>query len=311
MKYYINSGALMSAFPVPSAVADKHIKLAGAVQLKVLLCVFRHSAEEISPEGIADFLSLSAADVKDALRFWVDAGILACEGETPVAVRSVSEKPKSVRAATVKPTREEIARRGIESPEIAYLLREAQQKLGRALRQSESSTLVWLHDDEGMSVSVLLMLLEFAISDGKGNIGYIERTALSWIDDGVEDIAAAERKINEIYNTRSCWSTVCKAFGIDRRLPSKREEEYALLWVKERGYSHELLREAYNRCIDSTGKLSMPYIAKILEKWHKDGVKTPTDIKDERTDTKKAETMAAYDTSLFDKMLGAIDNLQD
>lgn len=311
MKYYINSGALMSAFPVPSAVADKHIKLAGAVQLKVLLCVFRRSAETISPEGIADFLSLSVADVKDALRFWVDVGILACEGETPVEAQPVSEKPKSVRAATVKPTREEIARRGTESPEIAYLLREAQQKLGRALRQSESSTLVWLHDDEGMSVSVLLMLLEFAISDGKGNIGYIERTALSWIDDGVEDIAAAERKINEIYRTRSCWSAVCKAFGIDRRLPSKREEEYALLWVKERGYSHELLREAYNRCIDSTGKLSMPYIAKILEKWHKDGVKTPADIKGERTDTKKSETMAAYDTSLFDKMLGAIDNRQD
>ncbi len=306
MRYYINPSSLLGAFPVPTAVADKHIKLAGAVQLKVLLYIFRHAAEEISPEAIAQYLSIPVADVGDTLRFWADAGVLTADGAPAQVQQAPAEKPKAVRTAAMKPTREEVAKRGNENPEIAYLLRETQQKLGRALRQSEASTLVWLHDDEGMSVSVLLMLIEFAISDGKPSIGYIERTALDWIDSGVEDIASAERKIGEIYDARSCWSIVQKAFGIDRRLPGKKEQELSVLWVKQRGFDKAMLREAYERCVDSTGKLSFPYIAKILDKWYKDGIKTAADIKDDKA-AQKHDSIASYDSSLFDRMLRAID----
>ena len=305
MKYHISSNALWSAFPVPSSVVDKHIKMAGALQLRVLLCVFRNPAEEISAEKIAEALSASVYDVADALMFWAECGILATEKGEVLASQPVKEIKKTVRAASVKPTREEVARRGMESPEITFLLREAEGKFGRALRQSEASTLVWLCDDEGMSIAVLLMLVEFAISDGKGSIGYIEKTALSWLDSGVCDIAGAEQKINEIYKSRSCWGIVSKAFGIDRRMPSKKEEEFSLLFVGERKMSADLLREAYNRCIDATGKLSIPYITKILDKWYKSGVKKVEDIKE---DGKKAkETIAAYDTTVFDSMLNAID----
>ncbi len=305
MKYHISSNALWSAFPVPSSVVDKHIKMAGALQLRVLLCVFRNPAEEISAEKIAEALSASVYDVADALMFWAECGILATEKGEVLASQPVKEIKKTVRAASVKPTREEVARRGMESPEITFLLREAEGKFGRALRQSEASTLVWLCDDEGMSIAVLLMLVEFAISDGKGSIGYIEKTALSWLDSGVCDIAGAEQKINEIYKSRSCWGIVSKAFGIDRRMPSKKEEEFSLLFVGERKMSADLLREAYNRCIDATGRLSIPYITKILDKWYKSGVKKVEDIKE---DGKKAkETIAAYDTTVFDSMLNAID----
>ncbi len=308
MKYYINSNALLSTFSVPSAVADKHIKMAGALQLRVLLCVFRNAAEEISEEKIARTLSVSTEDVTDALKFWTFCGVLSSD-DAPAVTESlqVQEKPRTVRASSVKPSREEVARRGIENEEIAFLLRQSEQKFGRALRQNEAATLVWLHDDEGMSVALILMLIEFSISEGKGNIGYIERTALSWIDDGVEDISAAEQKINEIYKSRSCWSIVQKAFGIDRRMPSKKEEEFALLWIGERKIGNDLLTEAYNRCIDNTGKFSIPYIAKILDKWYKDGVKTVSDIK-ENAAKKKPDSIAAYDSTLFDSMLSAIDN---
>lgn len=308
MKYYINSNALLSTFSVPSAVADKHIKMAGALQLRVLLCVFRNAAEEISKEKIAKTLAVSEYDVADALKFWADCGVLSVDGNAvPTVTVSPEEKPRTVRAAAVKPGREEVARRGIENEEIAFLLRQSEQKFGRALRQNEAATLVWLHDDEGMSVALILMLIEFAISEGKGNIGYIERTAVSWIDDGVEDISAAEQKINEIYKSRSCWSIVQKAFGIERRMPSKKEEEFALLWIGERKTDNELLTEAYNRCIDNTGKFSIPYIAKILDKWYKDGVKTVSDIK-ENAAKKKPDSIAAYDSTFFESMLSAIDN---
>lgn len=306
MKYSIDPETMLGAFSIPSDVADKHIKMAGAVQLKVLLLCYRNPFEKIDAEKLANRLSLTVADINDSLRFWADAGILKCSDE-PAKPDCVPEKPKSVRSATVKPTREEVARRGMESSEITFLLREAEQKLGHALRQNEASTLVWLHDDEGMSIAVLLQLIEFAVGEGRANIGYIERTALAWLDEGINDIALAEQKINEIYMGRSCWTVVKRAFGLDRNLPGKKEQAFADLWVGQRGFDDKMLREAYNRCVDSTGKYNLPYISSILEKWYKAGIRKVDDIVEDKPKKAPEKGGTSYDKSLFESMLNAID----
>lgn len=301
MKFSVKPEAMLGTFAVPSSVVDKHIKMASAAQLKVLLCVFRNPFLEISAASIAERLRMSESDVCDALKFWAEAELLNFDGESEAAA---PEPKKTVRAAALKPTREEVARRGLENREIAYLLQQAEQKFGRALRQNEQSTLVWLHDDEGMAVSVLLMLIEFAISDGKANIGFIEKTAVSWLDSGVETLSDAESKINEIYRNRSSWAAVCRAFGLERRLPGKKEQEFAERWINEVKMSDEMLREAYSRCVDNTGKYSLPYINKILEKWHKEGVTEPSQIVD---DEKPQSSFGSYDKSLIDRLQNAID----
>lgn len=205
----------------------------------------------------------------------------------------------------VKPSREEVIKRGGESEEIAFLLREAQMKFGRGLRANESSTLVWLHDDEGMNTAVILMLIEFAKSGDRCNIGYIEKTALSWINDGVTTLSEAEEKICQIHAGRSAWKLVSGAMGIDRR-PSDKELITARRWVDEWCFAKDMLRAAYNKCVDSTGKFSMHYINKILEGWHKNGLKTLDDV--ENSDVKKEKkpkdsSFAGYDLSKVEEML--------
>ena len=305
MNYTVNPASLFGAFSVPTAVVDKHIKMAGAVQLKTLLYIFRNPAAPISPEDIAEHLSLPAADIRDSLAFWADAGVLLSDGKETATVQAVEVKAPSVRPAAQKPDRAEVVRRGNENAEIAFLLREAQQKLGRTLRQNEASSLVWLYDDEGISLSVLLMVIEFAISDGKPNIGYIERTALDWADSGVENVGDAERKISEIYKTRTSFAVLRSAFGLGDRKAGKKELEYARLWVEDWKISRELLSHAYEICVDNTGKYSISYIASIIKQWHKDGVQKISDIKQEKP--KQSGDYAAYDRSLFSDMINSID----
>ena len=67
MSYQINLGEWNSVFAVPSSLVDRHMKLAGAVQLKVLLWVLRHSGEEISDETLAAAVGASPADTRDAM----------------------------------------------------------------------------------------------------------------------------------------------------------------------------------------------------------------------------------------------------
>lgn len=348
MDYQINPAALGAVFMVPCQVVDQHIKLAGAVQLKVLLWAMRHMTEPIDTEKIAQALSLPRMDVSDALTYWVEAGLLrppmaqpaasaanpsargpggpeAGETAAPVsggaavgtadppgqagaaADASPSRSRRPVRPAAVKPSREDVTKRGLESPEIAFLLQEAQMKFGRGLRPNEASTLVWLHDDEGMGVALILMLIEFAISEGRCHIGFIERTALSWIGDGISTIEQAERHIRRLQGQRSAWRVVESAMGIDHRSPSARELQSAYTWVEEWGFSRDMLRAAYEECVDNTAKVSMAYIGRVLENWHKQGISTPVEAaaakKSEKKKKAEQASYAAYDWDLVQKML--------
>ena len=99
------------------------------------------------------------------------------------------------------------------------------------------------------------------------------------------------------------WAVVCKAFGIERRKPSKKEETLSLLWVNDWKISPEMLKEAYDICVDSKSKYSFAYIAKIIENWHNNGYKKVEDIKPKAND----KMQGAYDIDLFEKMLNSKD----
>ena len=82
MSYSINLGSWQSIFAVPSDVVDKHLKLAGGAQLKVLLWVLRHAGSPFEAEAVGEALNMHPADVKDAMQYWVETGLLAVSGGT-------------------------------------------------------------------------------------------------------------------------------------------------------------------------------------------------------------------------------------
>lgn len=278
MGYYLNPNELVSMFPMPSSVVDKHIKLASAEQLRVLLWSIRNTNNFDVP-SIAAALKMDESTVNDALLYWTDRGVLCSTAEPAPEITAAPERKKTaVSGNRLKPGRAESARRGLECPEIAFILREAEQKLGRVLRQSEISTFVWLYDDQGMSSSLILMIVGYAVSCGRPNIGFIERTAVEWINDGVTDVETAESRLTVMRQKNSAWHVVETAAGIEHRSPSKTELDAANTWVNEWHYGRDVIRAAYEACVDATSKFSIPYIKKIMEKWHSAGVNTVDDI---------------------------------
>ncbi len=300
MEYTLQHPA--QSFALPAEVVQKHINFANELCLKAILWVY-YNGTAVTPEALAQGLGCSVADAADALAYWATAGLLCC-ASTPAPAATPR---RAIQAQTVKPTRAEVARRGLENPEIAFLLQEAQLKFGRGLRQNEASTLVWLYDDEGLDIALILMLLEFADGQGKLNIGFIERTAVQWINNGVDTVAAAEAYMVTAQQARTAWRIVESAMGIDHRAPSENELKLAHKWVDEWGYDKDLLRAAYNKCVDTTSKFSIPYIKKILEGWHKSGVKAVEDLAALEQPAPKggnaAKVGASYDLSLEEQLM--------
>lgn len=316
MNFKVRKDFKTPPFSVPSEIVDSHIKLAGALQLRVILYCLRHTYdEEINPAFLAELFAVSEEDINDALMFWAELGFIEYEGKTFVPATPVSEIVKVAPPKAPRPDRKEVARRGMESPEIAFLLNEAQQKFGRMLKQSESSVLVWIYDDLGMDVSLILMVLEYAVQADKVNISYIEKVAQDWSKNGVDTIAAAEQRIVQLNNSRSAWNKMRRAFGLDTRSPSETESKLAVTCVLEWKMSDELLKKAYDACVDSLGKYNVKYIKKVLTEWHKLGVTTVEELeKSALTEGEKASksktkakskntTKGSIDWSLMDQII--------
>ena len=297
MIYNVNPAIFSSTYAIPTDVADKYLKIATHTQLKVLLYFMRNISDGIDSQKISDALRLDINETEDALLFWQQCGILT--GATP------KEELKTVVVKSTLPSRTDVIKRGLEDKQLMFLLREAQLKFGRNLKQNESQLLVSLYDDHGMDPSVILLLLGYAVREGKCNLTFVKKTATNWLESGVETVMDAENLIAESAKQNLAWSVVQSAFGIERRNPSTKEAELSNLWVNEWKISTELLKAAYDACVDAKTKLSMPYVAKIIESWHKDGITNPEQISAKKKNVKPQgkNDYAGYDLDLFEKML--------
>ena len=302
MNYIIDPKVFSAVFTVPAAVADKHLKLARGEHIKVLLYIMRNMSVNPDNAEIAAAAGLSEYEVEEALLYWAGAGILLPDGRS--AEKAEIKAPAVKQNA--KPDRADVARRGAEDEKIRYLLTETQMKLGRNLNSNEASTLVWLYDDLGLDVSLILMIVQYAAAHGKPRIGFIESTATDWVNRGIDTIAEADRELNKMAMSEQAWGIVCSSFGLEKRKPSKNELKLSLMWTDEWKMSREMLTAAYNACVDSISKFDMKYVSKILENWHEKGYKTPDDIEEKKkNDNTESESFATYDLDLFEKMINS------
>lgn len=332
MSYRINPTLWDGVFAVPSAVVDRHIKLAGEIQLKVLLWILRKGCANYTADEIAGELGVALSDVKDALLYWIDSGVLqprpdeTGEASAPAEAAAAAQtaqtrgpKRQVIRPAAVKPTQKDIAERASASPDLKVLFEEAQAAFGRTLSMSEQSTLLWIYDYCGMPTEVITMLMEYESIGKKLTMNNVEKQAANWCELGIDSIDRAEAFITERKKAADSWYRICSMFCIDKRKPTKREEEYIKRWCGEWKFSDEIIKLAYEENIDQTAKLSFAYINAILKRWHENGIKTPEDVEKsketflkekksalggpEKGKSQKKDTEASYDLGAYSDLL--------
>lgn len=316
MNYTLHMGVWNSVFAVPTTLVDQYLKLAGKEQLQVLLWMLRHGGESVAPETLAQELGTDLDSVLDALDYWAQEGFLACQGgelspspvavspTAPAAVPSPAEPDRlPPKKRMLKPDTQHLAARMGESQEIRFLMQEAETTFGKTISPAMAATLLTICDDYGLPVEVAVMLIHYAKEVGKTGTAYIDSVARDWAASGVFTLEAAENKLQELDERRQAWAKVQSAAGLPRRSPSKKEEDAAYRWIYEWKFTVEMLSAAYERCVDNTGKFNVNYINKILEGWHRNGVRNPQEL--EALEAKKKEdreSSKTYDIEELEKM---------
>lgn len=290
MKYRLNPEHLGNIFAVPAVVADQHIKLAGSAQLKVLLWLLRSGQGVFDAALCSKAIGLPPADCTDALQYWIATGVILKEpgqgglpAQSPDSHAPADDSPAQAqerveiravpRPRPVKPSLKEVIKRQKENAEFAYLLNTASARLGRPINNGEMETLLYLFDSAGLPVEVILMVIEYAVAEGKANIRYIEKVALDWADRGITTITAAEQYLCAMERRREAWEKLSALLEIVHS-PTIAQSEAAEKWIFEWQMDERLLKLAYDKTVKATGKFNSNYMMKIIEQWRANGIDT-------------------------------------
>lgn len=287
MDLIINPSKWNKSFAVPSEVVDDYIRLAGSVQIKVLLWLMRHSSDEKSIEKMSGDLGVSVPDCNDALTFWKEAGILiSCESEFVSAKtevveeqeKPVDEKKLLPEIEVVKPTVEQIVARGDESEEVRFLFNEAQLRLGKTIGHDGQAVLLMMHDAYGLPVEVIVTIIEYCVSVGKTSTSYIAKIGKDWGEREIDTLEKADEVISELKASDEMWGEFRLRTGVSTPRPTSAQMKYLNRWKNEYGYSMDMIFLAYEETANNIQKMSFQYMDKVLKNWFEEGLRTPQDV---------------------------------
>ncbi len=309
--YQWNPEHFTALLALPSVVVTRHLKMAGAVQLKVLLWLASEGKGEFDAQACGTAIGQAPADCTDALQYWLETGVLlTADGAAAQPAASVPTAQPAIpvvlpqteikavpRPAAVKPQMQDVVRRQKDDAEFAYLLETASARLGRAITNGDMETLLYLYETAGLPAEVILMVIVYTVSMGKGHMRYIEKTALSWADNGIDTIDKAEQYLCRLDRRDQAWAGVQQALGLTHT-PTTGQLDAVEHWVYDWHMNNELIRMAYEMCHEKTGKFQATYMSRILEHWHLDGIDTAEKARAALQKSSKGKAAPAAESSL-------------
>ena len=299
MKYTWDTRVAFDLASVPKAVGHQ-LKLANEMQLRVLLWLCCVGQGEFDAAVCAKACGSSPALCEEAVAFWVQRGVVAVDASrddakpspmmdpTPMSEPIASPEPPapipvSIPQAPVveaRPDRGQVLQARATDEQFAFLLDTAAQKLGKMLSPADMAVYLYLYRDLKLPPEVILMIVGYAVKNGKARLSYIEKTAINWAESGIVTFAAADAHLCHLEHCRAAWETVCGIGKLTVPRPTMAQKEAACRWVYEWKMPAEVIEAALRYTEEKLGKHQIPYTNRLLERLYAEGVTTAAAAKE-------------------------------
>ena len=202
----------IDATVVANEFLDKYMPRANGDYVKVYLYLLKNRVSGIDVETIAEHLQLTEGDVRRAIRYWEEQGIVSVgEGTDAKADRTPQKKqeaqaksaPQSevseaeLRSHYRKAEGKEALDRLSKDAEFGELLFIVQKYRSKILTEREEQILAYLYDGLKLPCDVLDYLVSYCVEAGHDSMSYIEKTGLDWARRGIRDVRAARQRTRE------------------------------------------------------------------------------------------------------------------
>ena len=159
-----------------------------------------------------------------------------------------------------------------ENEDVAQLIYICEQYLGKTLTPTDTRKILFFYDELKMSVDLIDFLIQYCVGRGHKSMRYIETVAMAWSKEGITTVEMAKDSTSRYGRD---YFTILKAMGISNRNPVDSEIVMMDTWLKDYGFSMDMIQEACSRTIMQTGQPSFQYAHKILTGWFTKGALTP------------------------------------
>ncbi len=295
--------------------------------LYLLRCVSQ-SACRFSVRRVADALNHTEGDIRRALEYWEKKGLIRMEYDSTGVVIGICvlSRPGEIHDSCVSVFEstnddveddiqnldasfsvaenddidddtdtgvlseivdEEITDEDFNEADFEEIFKVAEQFKGKPLSTNEMKIIMTWKYDLNFSVDLIEYLIEMSMNNNHSSFYYMNAIAMKWKEDGITTEAQAQ--LADSVHSRSYYSVV-KAFGIKQRNLNKREMEVLNRWTDTYKFSDDLIREACERALANTGKVSFSYADKILSDWSTHNIRTLSDVKKKDSQRKDTRT---------------------
>lgn len=277
---------------VPDDFIENYMPLANGDYVKIYLYLLHcvKSDKMLSVSSLADLFQCTENDIKRALKYWESKQLLIMEenayGELTAlsltdAVSNAPAQPTAVPVIETVAVPEKHSYSATETKafkeqgEIKQLLFVCEQYIGKQLTRTDLETLLYFYEQLHFSTDLIEYLVEYSVSKNKRSLRYMETVALEWHKKGISTVE--EAKLDSKPFAKECYQ-VLKALGINNHDPLPTEVAYVNRWMKEYGFSIDIILEACNRTIMQIHKPKFEYVDGILKAWKGAGVHHLADV---------------------------------
>lgn len=190
--------------------------------------------------------------------------------------------PQRIQLAPEKPvyTEQDVLQEVHRGTEFAMLVQEAQRRLGRVLSTEELKILLSLTDYLGLPLDVVSMLITYCIQKNRvrgvqraPSIRTIEKEAYHWHDNGIDTLEEAAAYTQSQLMLQGRIGEIRNTMQLEGRRLTMAEEKYVVSWLSM-GFGKQEIHLAYERTCLNKGALVWPYMNRILQSWHEQGLHT-------------------------------------
>ena len=277
-------------FVVPSFVASK---LDSANEIEIKTALFFCANKGLGVTDCANSLGVTKAQIENALSFWRGAGIGLNQKSEPKS--EVQTKVQTGVGSAPDYDGKTLADLIASDKKLPSIMEECQKLIGKSFTPHDTEIFVGvLYDWLGLSPEYILTLTSYCCEKGKKNVRYIEKTALSLVEEGVDSFSKLESFIGQAEKKSRAEYKLRKLFGFGDRALTAAEKRHFSSFCE---VNFPLLEYAYEIMIKNIGTVRLGYMSKILNSWKDKGIDSVAKAKAE---DKKAESGDLFKNESFD-----------
>lgn len=271
---------------VPDFFIDEYMVDANGEYVKIFLYLLRSisgNLNSFSVSDIANALEHTEKDVRKALHYWEKKGLLELQYDELHELKTIKIisnpapvlAPVKVSAPVSTPVLEPAPQTSTNDERLREIVFFAERIMKSPLSMDFIDAIISWHDTLGLSWDLVEDIIDKSVDKGCGNKNYMNKVAIAYANDGVSTLAEANFRNT---NFLSVTFAVRGAFALKKNTLNTEQVGYVERWIKEYGFSQELIEEACLRTFRKTKDSSFEYADAILKNWLNNNVKTMEDV---------------------------------